>query len=270
MKDIFSALRKSALDKSKSFKDEDFTIRGFWKMDLAFKPNVYERTFMYSVIIAQTVGQGCCYCDRELIIDKSLIGSDARDIILYENCVSIAVLDSIFASMQRHPNEAHQLDGYSIDKTDKRNSIILKEIVRLLDNGDKEKTTIVNVGVVGNLIKGLKEKGYKVFATDLDKEVIGKSLHGVTVDDGSKTLSYVRDCSLAVVTGMTIATGSLTDIIKTAKRYNTKLLIFAETGANFGEEYCRTIGIDVVISEPFPFYIFQGLSRIEVYRKEQN
>jgi hypothetical protein len=45
------------------------------------------------------------------------------------------------------------------------------------------------------------------------------------------------------------------------------LLLFAETGANFGEEYCRTMGIDTVVSEPFPFYIFQGTSTIEVHRR---
>jgi hypothetical protein len=44
--------------------------------------------------------------------------------------------------------------------------------------------------------------------------------------------------------------------------------MFAETGANFGEEYCRTIGVDVVVSEPFPFYIFQGVTRIEIYRRD--
>jgi hypothetical protein len=65
---------------------------------------------------------------------------------------------------------------------------------------------------------------------------------------------------------MTLATDSLDLIISEARQAGTKLLIFAETGANFGEEYCRTLGVDTVVSEPFPFYIFQGLSTIEVYR----
>jgi hypothetical protein len=52
-----------------------------------------------------------------------------------------------------------------------------------------------------------------------------------------------------------------------AQKAGTKLLLFAETGANFGEEYCRSIGVDAVVSEPFPFYIFQGVSTIEVYRR---
>jgi hypothetical protein len=57
------------------------------------------------------------------------------------------------------------------------------------------------------------------------------------------------------------------DIIDTCKEKNTKVVIFAETGANFGEEYCSTLGVDSVVSELFPFYIFQGVSTIEIYRK---
>ena len=66
---------------------------------------------------------------------------------------------------------------------------------------------------------------------------------------------------------MTIATDSLELIVEEARKAGTKLLIFAETGAYFAEEYCRTIGVDAVVSEPFPFYIFQGASTIEVYRR---
>jgi uncharacterized UPF0146 family protein len=128
------------------------------------------------------------------------------------------------------------------------------------------KPRVVNVGVVGNLVSGLAARGCEVLATDLEPEMIGKVVSGVEVQDGTRTFDFVRDADLAVVTGMTLATDSLDLIISEARQAGTKLLIFAETGANFGEEYCRTLGVDTVVSEPFPFYIFQGLSTIEVYR----
>ncbi|MGD8628540.1 MAG: hypothetical protein PVH52_05625, partial [bacterium] len=68
-------------------------------------------------------------------------------------------------------------------------------------------------------------------------------------------------------TGMALTTDALGDIIDVCKQHDTRLVIFAETGAHFGEEYCRTLGVDSVVSEPFPFYIFQGMSRIEIYRR---
>jgi hypothetical protein len=43
--------------------------------------------------------------------------------------------------------------------------------------------------------------------------------------------------------------------------------MFAETGANFAREYCN-YGIDLVVSEPFPFYmVSNGESLIDIYRR---
>jgi len=126
---------------------------------------------------------------------------------------------------------------------------------------------VVNVGVVGNVIRALKNEGCEVMASDMEPEMVGTTVHDTLVQDGTKTFDLVRDADLAIVTGMTIATDSLGLIIEEARTHNTRLLVFAETGANLGQEYCRTLGVDTVVSEPFPFYIFQGKSRIEVYRR---
>jgi NADH/NAD ratio-sensing transcriptional regulator Rex len=106
-----------------------------------------------------------------------------------------------------------------------------------------------------------------VFATDLDDRLVGQTLHGVKVEHGAKTYSFVEDVDVAIITGMTLTTDSITDIMDTAKRCGTRVLMFAETGANMGEEYTSgEVGVDICVSEPFPFYIFQGLTTIEVYR----
>jgi hypothetical protein len=270
MADVFEKLRYEGLKKAADFQDDDFIIRGLWKVDLAFKPNVDERMFRYAFLISQTVGQGSCYCDKELVIDDTLIGKDARDVLGEKRCYAISILDSIYASIARHPNATYQIKGNSIEKTAERNRIVLDEIGRLLESvgSTPGETRVVNVGVVGNLIKSLRDRGYPVLATDLDPDIIGKSVHGVTVHHGSRTFQYLREADFAVITGMTLTTDSLGDIVEVAKKHGTKLIMFAETGANFGEEYCRTIGIDVVVSEPFPFYIFQGVSTVEIYRRE--
>ncbi len=271
MIDIFEILKEQALGKTAHFKDEDFTIRGLWKVDLAFKPNPDERTFRYNFLVAQTMGQGSCYCDKQLEINEGLLGRDARDIISEMSCYEIALLDSIYASIPRTPQEVYELRGNSVEKAVKRGAIIVDEVERLLSRitDSPEKVSVVNVGVVGNLVKALKDKGYNVRATDLDDKIIGTSVHGVTVEDGTKTFQTVRDADLAVITGMTLTTDALNDIVHICQENDTRLVMFAETGANFGEEYCRTIGVDVVVSEPFPFYIFQGVTRIEIYRRER-
>lgn len=272
MTDIYGTLKEQALKKTAAFADDDFIIRGLWKIDLAFKPNVHERTFRYAFLVSQTVGQGSCYCDRELVINDSLIGKDARELIAEQDCYSISVLDSIYASIPRHPWKVHELRGNSIQKTVKRNEILLEEIGHTLRGIHPKagKARILNVGVLGNLIKGLTTKGYSVVATDLDDEILGKPVHGVTVEHGSKTYGYIKDVDVAVITGMTLATDAVGDIVDLCKEHGTKIVMFAETGANFGEEYCQTIGIDAVVSEPFPFYIFQGVTTIEIHRRKDD
>ncbi len=269
MTDVFQILKDQALKKTTGSRDEDFLVRGLWKIELLFKPTVHERAFSYTVLLAQTIGQGCCYSDPDHMLDQSLLGQDARGLIVGRDCTSIALLDSIYASIQRHPQQVHELRGNSIEKAHKRNSILLQETERLVTSRRKRDVHLVNVGVVGHLVKKLKDKGYSVLATDLDPDLVGKPLHGVQVEHGAKTLEYVKSCDVAIVTGMALSTNTLDDIFSTARENDTKILLFAETGANFAEEYCCTIGIDTVVSEPFPFYIFQGVSTIEVYRKGQ-
>lgn len=272
MADIFAILRDQALKKTADFKDDDFTIRGLWKVDLAFRPNVDERTFRYWFLVSQTVGQGSCYCDKELEVDQSLIGRDAREIISEQDCYSISVLDSIYASIPRHPAEVFEITGNSIEKTGKRNMILLNEVEHTLAAAgiSPGKGRVLNVGVLGNLIKELTERGYDVSATDLDEDVLNKPVHGVTVEHGTKTFQLIKECDVAVITGMTLTTHAAGDIVDVCKEHGTKIVMFAETGAHFGEEYCQTIGIDAVVSEPFPFYIFQGTSRIEIYRRQDD
>ena len=272
MIDIFEILKDQALKKTVGLPDEAFTIRGLWKVDLAFRPNPDERTFRYNFLVAQTMGQGSCYCDKDLEINESLLGRDAREIFSEMSCYEIALLDSIYASIPRNPAEVFELRGNSVEKAVKRGAIIVDEVARLLTAvaGDPEKTTVVNIGVVGNLLKALKDRRYNVIATDLDDQIVGRTIHGVAIEHGSRNYQYIRDADLAVITGMTLTTDALNDIVHTCQENQTHLVMFAETGANFGEEYCQTIGVDVVVSEPFPFYIFQGLTRIEIYRRKQS
>jgi hypothetical protein len=267
MGEIYRILRDQALKKSRDFPDEDFTIRGLWKVDLAFKPNVHERTFRYAFLVSQTVGQGSCYCDKELVIDEDLIGRDAREVIAERDCYSISLLDSLYASIPKSPYRVHEIRGNSIEKASLRNQILMDEVISVLDTVKAGSPKVLNVGVLGNLIRGLTDKGYSVVATDLEERIVGTSIHGTRIDHGSKTFHHIAESDVAVITGMTLTTDAMGDIIEICKEKGTKIVVFAETGANFGEEYCTTLGVDSVVSELFPFYIFQGVSTIEIHRR---
>ncbi len=270
MTDVFETLVRRMHEQTASFGPEEFLMRGVWKVELGFKPNPAERVFSYTFWLAMTRGQGCCYCTGDDPRGRELVGSDARELVREQTCISIAALDSLYASLPKRPAAVHEFEGNPVDKTPVRTGIILEEARRLLAmagvTGRCPK--VVNVGVVGNVIRALKNDGCEVLASDLEPEMVGTTVHGTLVQGGTETFDLVRDADLAIVTGMTIATDSLGLIVEEARTHDTRLLIFAETGANFGQEYCRTFGVDTVVAEPFPFYIFQGKSRVEVFRRE--
>lgn len=261
-------LRNMMHDLEKGHSDEEFTLRGLWKTQLLFKPNENERVFEYTYLLAQTVGQGCSYCCGRACIDREWIGQDARKLESHHGCMRIAVLDAVFSVFDRHPAKTFLIEGTSISKTRQRTDIVVEQVMSYLDSiSARRKPRVVNVGAVGNIVLSLLDRGVEVHATDLDENLIGREIGGVRVESGDHTLPRVAESDLALVTGMTLPNGSINDIYETAKASGTRLVMFNETGANLGESLCR-LGIDCVVSEPFPFYIFQGQSRIDVYRGE--
>jgi hypothetical protein len=160
----------------------------------------------------------------------------------------------------------------------------------------KQRTTftVLNVGVVGSILSILVSQkslrlppdiDVRITASDLYEGVVGTQVHGVTVEHGThgtygfagsdgaripmgvRTLELIADADMAIVTGMTLTNGTLDAILETAIKNKTALVIFAETGAHFATEYCN-LGVDVVVSEPFPFYLTcDGPTRIDVYRR---
>jgi uncharacterized UPF0146 family protein len=261
-------LRHLMQDLEKGHGDDEFILRGLWKTQLLFRPNEKERIFEYTYLLAQTVGQGCSYCCDRVCIDREWIGQDARRLESEHGCMRIAVLDAIFSVFDRQPAKTFFIEGTSISKTRQRTEIVVEQVMSLLDSiSARRRPRVVNVGAVGNIILSLLDKGVEVYATDLDENLIGREVGGVRVEDGDRTIPRVAESDLALVTGMTLPNGSINGIYDTAKASGTKLVMFNETGANLGEALCR-LGIDCVVSEPFPFYIFQGQSRIDVYRRE--
>jgi len=174
----------------------------------------------------------------------------------------VSLLDSVY-DKDKHTYEKRVLDAESEIKSYWRTEIIASEAKRLL--GSLRGKNVVNVGVVGSFLKKFGELGCSVLGTDYDEAIIGQTLFDAPIENGDKTIEAVANADLAIVTGMTMATLTLDSILSTAARNSTKIIIFAETGANLAPFFMQ-YGVDVFIGEPFPFYIFNGVSEIRVYR----
>jgi hypothetical protein len=256
-------------EKSADYPDESFTIRGLWRTDLLFRPNPTERTFSYTYLLIQTVGEGACYCDNipDLKEGYSLLGKDCRKIQPAYRCFEIASLDAMFSVFEKSPYKTHTMTGSSSEKALWRSRIVADEVLRQLELADRKGGRVVNVGVIGNIIRMLRAEGVEVVGTDGDPRLVGSEVAGVTILDQDRSVDFVEECDVAVMTGMIISTDTMDEALEAARRGGTRVVMFCETGANLCEEYVR-MGIDSAIAEYFPFYIFGGTTRIEVFRKE--
>lgn len=263
--EMLETLRELCVRRSRGMDDDLFRLRGLWALNYFYQPGRAERELSYGMVLAQTVGQGCSYADFESVkIDKTLMGQDARHALHTDMSTSIAVLDSAYAAFDVVPSQRLVFEGWSEEKAYARANIVADEVERVAGN---RTARILNVGVMGIFIDVLKKRGFTVQGTDFDGSIIGTTFGDAPVQSGTSTLDLIAEHDVVLATGMTLATNTLTHIVKETQDRKRKLVLFAATGSHFGLEYCRTFGVDTVISEPQPQYMFQGSSKVEIFRR---
>ncbi|MBN2565403.1 MAG: hypothetical protein JXB46_06800 [Candidatus Eisenbacteria bacterium] len=266
---FLETLAEIGREKSRDYPDESFLIRGLWRTDLLFRPNPTERTFNYTYLLVQTVGEGACYCDNIPALKEgfSLLGKDCRKISPAYRCFQIAAIDAMFSAFEKEPDKSNTMTGTSSEKAMWRSRIVADEVMRQLALAGSKDGRVVNVGVIGNIIRMLRADGVDVVGTDGDPCLVGSEVAGVKILDQSRTIELVEESDVAAITGMIISTDTMDEILEAARRGGTRVVMFCETGANLCQEYVR-MGIDSAIAEYFPFYIFGGTTRIDVFRKK--
>lgn len=252
-------------------KKADRKILGIWATDCLYNPPQNERIFNCKFIIVQTqFGQGCAYSDTpkyDIEYLENLIGEDCLSEKISDTALKVACIDALSEKIFcGYKTEEIKLTGSSIEKLYARSEIIFKEAEKLIGNLNNK--SVLNVGVVGNIIYRFLKSGCKVIGSDFDSTIIGKTYFDkAPIISGNQTLDALKEVDVAVVTGMTIETKTIDTIIKTCKEYNTRLIVFAQTGSNMAQFYIDQ-GVDCYLSEVYPFYIFNGDSTIKITRKD--
>ncbi len=271
---ILELLKQKAESRLQELADEVCIIRGIWNVRYALKLTKNSTPLHLSYIVIQTTEQGCSYYDPSLEepgLNEKLLCENVMDIPIKSRCLAIAGLDAVYAHLLESPDKQYHIEGSNIDKANQRAEIVCQEALSVLEGLTPKhgnKFIVVNVGVVGDFLSVLsRHDNIKVKAVDFYRGIVGQNLFGVKIKYGSETLKMLVDADLAIVTGMALATDTLDEILKVAQMNQTRIAMFAETGAHFASEYCN-LGIDVVISEPLPFYLTNsGSTFINIYRK---
>ncbi len=257
-------------------------INGLWNIRLKYQPAPGERLFEYEVIICQTnIGQGASYAFEPVDNARmsSLIGKLVSEIDFHDYdqfSLKVAILDSMFANnFPKEPSLELIVSGRSSDKASTRAEIVAGEALRIINRKQQngkikgKKPLVLNIGYVSRFKSVLNRAlDLQFCATDLHPDLVGRMVDGIIIEDGfDHNDDYLEKADVAIITGMTITTQTLSKLIGIAKKYDTEIVIFAETGYNISAHYVD-FGVTSVISEEFPYYIFDGSSIIRVFRKE--
>lgn len=249
------------------------TIKGFWDTTLVFQPHPSETIFECSYLICQTEHQGCSFYEPEGTIRtgfEDLIGKHFTAAAKAPLPVKIAVLDSIFAYRQKQikPDLKLKTKGNPSKKAFWRAQVVSNEVDALLFNKqDNNPAKIVLIGYSGLILDQLLSRSDYVTPFDFKKKLVGLEIRpGVTIHHGEEVNKYLTEADIAVVTGMTLATNTLENILKNCVQNNTKVIVYAQTASNIAPWYL-SFGATSAVCEKIPFYNFEGWSEIAVYRK---
>lgn len=274
---VLAYLQREALAARREMRlgDEAVRIRGAWRTSYAIELAPTSSRLHLHYVVVQTSSQGCCYYEpaiEEPGVRDTLLGADAVVDDLGGGAWQIAALDAAYAQLCRQADRQVVLNGPNVEKATMRAATVCDEVDHLLTSRrGTSAPKITNIGVVGDIIAMLKRTwpDISLTASDYYQRIVGSEVNGVTVSHGSMTPRLVAEADIAVITGMTLATGTLDEILSVGRKHDTAIVIFAQTGAHFADAYLAC-GAATVLSEPLPFYLTtDGQSVINVYRARE-
>lgn len=271
MPDLLTSCRQYVEANSRHIDAPSLIVRGAWRTQYALKLTDNDFPVLREFLLIQTDGFGSCHYDpaQGTPLLTECVGRNALTLMEYPLPYKIAALDSVATGLWPPSNREYKLTGKNSDKVENRSHIICSEAKRTAPDipfkgGDKVRVTVV--GALGSLIKTLvAESRFIVEATDCDLQVVGRNYHGVIIEDGSKTVEKVAGADVAIVTGMTLANGTINDILAVDASRRARVIMYMQTAANLVQPFLAA-GITTVVSEPYPFYFMgSGESVVRVY-----
>jgi len=271
------AAEKWALTRAEDLPDDLFRLIAIWSVRFLVQAAPDERKACYTMKIAQAEVYGRSGGFGPVPDpDPELIGEDTRrilkDRLWRDDGDRLAVTDVVVGQVSRPPDEQVVLDDRAHAKYVARAELFADEAERVLQrrgsaNFKRRRPRVLVVGATAGILAALAKRELEVFATDLSADVVGRRLGGVEVLDGaSANTRLVREADLAIITGQSLANGTLPGLAQLAKEHDTSTLIWAMTGKNFGHYYTDH-GVDSVISDPAPFLLLPGPATMGIWRR---
>jgi hypothetical protein len=252
--------------------DSPRTITAVCHVEWVARPDPRERYFHQRFLLLTTRHQGTAFYD-DIPVEPAgeIVGVPVSEGRRLSVPVQVALLDSLYEPLRRGltPSRSLTIDGVMADKAAVRASFICDEAVRLLGEARLKagRPLVSLVGVSTLQSRLLSERGFQVQAWDRNPSFLGEEIvPGTRVQFTDDPDEQVRAADVVLVSGMTLAGGTLPGIISACLRHGSKIVVWAVTGSNLAPWY-RDFGVDSVIAEVFPFYFLSGPTQVDCFRR---
>lgn len=242
-------------------------VTAWWDLDLIFQPNVRERRFAYTVLFCLADHMGAAYVPYGHRSSSEMhVGTCTHRLAAMGRLPErVAALDALLA--KHRPANAVEFthEGTPRVKAPWRAGVIADAVSGLLGG---RQLTVAMIGTVGLIAEELTARGHAVLVSDMEPTLIGRYAGGVRVQSALDNRVLIKQADVVLATGMILSNGTFPEILAMCREFNRPLCVYAETGSAIAEQLACTGVINLAISEPFPFYIAEGLSRIRLVRSE--
>src|SRR3989344_2332160 len=174
----------------------------------------------------------------------------------------VAIMDALFCLINKESFKDKLIfEGNLRQKAKDRARVLLAQV--------PDKAKVLLLGAATEIIEEAKYKNCDLKVLDLEKQKIGLRLHSTNIESGEKTdlEIEIKEADYIVATGMIFVSGTADRIFELSRKYHKHLILFMETGSNFGPQLLE-YGASIVLSEFFPYYDFYGETKYFVSQKE--
>lgn len=220
---------------------------------------------MNMCLVLTEKGYGFSYFQENINFDslKSFVNKDLKEAIGsdVDQYFKVALADCLFSIIQTKSKNKFFV-GTLRQKATQR----AKEIVKNIPIGSR----VALLGAASEIVEELVAKKCRLKIIDFEDSKIGLSLYGYTIEDGRDMLNEsLLDCEYIIATGMIFITNTANSIFQITNENKKKLIIYMQTGSNFGGNLVA-YGAEKVVCEYFPFYDFNGPTRYSTYEKSRS
>lgn len=224
---------------------------------------VFNDMNMCLIILEQ--GYGFAYFQDELNFQslQNYVNKDLREVLKMSIpfYLKVAIADAIY-SVANNLSNRYRYKYFKGDLRTKARS----RATELVD-GIPEGSKVLLLGAVTEIINECTKRGLEVSVLDLDHSKIGLILDQKKIEDSRRFFTEeIKQVDYVITTGMIFVSETADSIFEAAKQNGCKLIMYMETGSNFGEELLK-YGAYKVLSEFFPYYDFFGDTKYIIFEK---